>query len=76
MIKAQSLKATGVAMRHDNQLLTYVLLLRFGKVPDSEAPQPVMNYTSIAKIIRKPISTVIELVKTALGASIHGFSEE
>jgi hypothetical protein len=76
MIKAQSLKATGVNMRHDNQLLTYVLLLRFGKVPDSEAPQPVMNYTSIAKIIRKPISTVIELVKTALGASIHGFSEE
>jgi len=63
-------------MRHDTQLLTYVLLLRFGKVPDSEAPQPVMNYTSIAKIIRKPISTVIELVKTALGASIHGFSEE
>ena len=76
MIKEQSLKATGVTMRHDNQLLTYVLLLRFGKVPDSEAPQPVMNYTSIAKIIRKPISTVIELVKTALGASIHGFSEE
>jgi len=76
MIKAQSFKATGVTMRHDNQLLTYVLHLRFGKVPDSEAPQPVMNYTSIAKIIRKPISTVIELVKTALGASIHGFSEE
>ena len=76
MIKALSLKATEVTMRHDNQLLTYVLLLRFGKVPDSEAPQPVMNYTSIAKIIRKPISTVIELVKTALGASIHGFSEE
>jgi hypothetical protein len=35
-----------------------------------------MNFTSIAKIIRKPISTVIELVKTALGASIHGFSEQ
>ena len=76
MIIAQNLKATGVTMRHDNQLLTYVLLLRFGKVPDSEAPQPVMNYTSIAKVIRKPISTVIELVKTALAASIHGFSEE
>jgi hypothetical protein len=35
-----------------------------------------MNYTSIAKIIRKPVSTVIELIKTAIGASIHGFSEE
>jgi hypothetical protein len=62
-------------MRHNTQLLTYVLLLRFGKIPDSEAPQPVMNYTSIAKMIRKPVSTAIELVKTALGASIHGFSE-
>ena len=63
-------------MRHDNQILTYVLLLRFGKVPDSEAPQAVMNYTSIAKIIRKPVSTAIELVKTALGASMYGFPED
>jgi hypothetical protein len=58
------------------QLLTYVLLLRFGKIPDSEATQPVMNYSSISKVIRKPVSTVIELIKTAIGASIHGFSEE
>ena len=63
-------------MRHDSELLTYVLLLRLGKIPDSVTSQPVMNYTSIAKIIRKPVSTVIELVKTAIGASIHGFSEE
>ena len=63
-------------MRHDTQLLTYVLLLRFGKIPDTEAPQPVMNYSSISKVIRKPVSTVIELIKTAIGASIHGFSEE
>jgi hypothetical protein len=38
--------------------------------------QPVMNYSSIAKLIRKPVSTVIELIKTAIGASIYGFSEE
>ena len=76
MIKAQFLKASGVTMRHNTQLLTYVLLLRFGKIPDSEAPQPVMNYTSIAKIIRKPVSTAIELVKTALGASMYGFPED
>ena len=62
-------------MRHDPLLLTYVLLLRYGKVPGSEAPQPVMNYTSIAKLIRKPVTTVIELVKAALGASMHGFPE-
>ena len=76
MIKAQSFKTSGGTLRHDTQLLTYVLLLRFGKISDSIPSQPVMNYTSIAKIIRKPVSTVIELVKTAIGASIHGFSEE
>jgi hypothetical protein len=76
MIKAQKSKSSGGTMRHNTQLLTYVLLLRFGKIPDSEAPQPVMNYTSIAKIIRKPVSTVIELVKIAFTASMHGFSDE
>jgi hypothetical protein len=35
-----------------------------------------MNYSSIAKFISKPVSTVIEMIKTAIGASIHGFSEE
>ena len=63
-------------MRPDSQLLTYVLLLQIGKIPDSVPSQPLMNYTSNAKIIRKPVSTVIDLVKTAIGASIHGFSEE
>jgi len=77
MFKARSFKASGGTMRHDTQLLTYVfLLLQFGKITDLVLPQPVMNYTSIAKIIRKPVSTVIELIKTAIGASIHGFSEE
>jgi hypothetical protein len=47
-------------------LLTYVLLLRFGTIPCSELPQPLLNYTSIAKIIRKPVTTVIELLKAAL----------
>jgi hypothetical protein len=63
-------------MRHDPQLLTYVLLLRFGRVPSSDAPQPLMNYTSIAKLIKKPVTAVIELVKTALGASMHGYTED
>ena len=67
--------ASGPPMRHDPQLLTYVLLLRFGKVPSSDPPQPLMNYTSIARLIRKLVTTVIELVKAALGASMHGYSE-
>ncbi len=63
-------------MRHDPQLLTYVLLLRFGKIPCSEPRHPLMNYASIAKVIKKPVTTVIELVKAALGASMHGYSED
>ena len=59
---------SGYAMRHDPQLLTYVLLLRYGEIPSSDAAQPVMNYTSIAKLIRKPVTTVIELIKAALCA--------
>jgi hypothetical protein len=68
--------ASRTAMRHDPQLLTYVLLLRFGKIPSSEHGQPLMNYASIAKVIRKPVTTVIELVEAALGASMHGYSED
>jgi hypothetical protein len=68
--------AIGTAMRNDPQLLTYVLLLRYGQVPRHEASQPVMNYASIARLIRKPVTTVIELVKAALAASMHGFSRE
>ena len=61
-------------MRHDPQLLTYILLLRYGKVPVQDANQPVMNYASIARLIRKPVTTVIDLVKAALAASMHGIS--
>jgi hypothetical protein len=53
-------------MRHDPQLLTYVLLLRYGEIPSSDAPYPVMNYASIAKLIRKPETNVIEFVKAAV----------
>ena len=68
MVRPRRSGPSGCAMRHDPQLLTYVLLLRYGEIPSSNAPQPVMNYTSIAKLIRKPVTTVIELVKAALCA--------
>jgi hypothetical protein len=34
-----------------------------------------MNYASIARLIRKPVTTVIEFVKAAICASMQGFSE-
>ena len=61
-------------MRHDVQLLKYVLLLRYGCIPDAETAQPILNYASIAKLMRKPVTTVIELIKAALAASRYGFS--
>ena len=59
---------SGYAMRHDPQLLIFVLLLRYGEIPSSDAPQPLMNYASIAKLIKKPVTTVIELIKAVLCA--------
>ncbi|MFM7725643.1 MAG: hypothetical protein ACKO7B_02995, partial [Flavobacteriales bacterium] len=32
----------------------------------------MLNYTSIARLIRVPVTTVIELVKTGIGATRYG----
>ena len=66
MINPRTLGASKKPMRHDFKLLQYILMLRFGKVPDSESTEPILNYSSIAKLLRKPITTVIELIKAAL----------
>ena len=68
MERQRSSGPSGYAMRHDPLLLTYVLLLRYCEIPSSDLPQPIMSYTSIAKLIRKPVTTVIELIKAALCA--------
>jgi len=42
----------------------------------SEAPRPILNFQSIARIIKKPATTVRELVKAALLAAKYGFPHE
>ena len=46
-------------MKHDVQLLKYVLLLRYGRHSDIDVAKPILNYSSISRLIRKPFTTVI-----------------
>jgi hypothetical protein len=63
-------------MKHDVQLLKYLLLLRYGKHSDIDAAKPLLNYSSISRLIRKPLTTVIELVKYAQCISKYDFPDE
>ena len=76
MLLSRNFGASKIPMRHDPHLLNYVLLLRFGKCTELEAPKPILNFQSIAKLIKKPVTTVIELVKAGLHASKFGLSED
>ncbi len=66
MLKLRRLSASKCAMKYDPHLINYVLLLRFGTCSDIETAKPVMNYASISKLIKVPVTTVIELVKTGI----------
>ena len=50
-------------MTEDKDLIDYLLLLRFGTQEPSHETRPILNLTSIAKITRKPISTIRALIK-------------
>ena len=41
-------------MTEDQQLVDYLLLLRFGTGDAGHAARPVLNYASISKVVRKP----------------------
>ncbi len=66
MLKVKHLGATRCVMKYDPNLISYVLLLRYGTCKDVETAKPVLNYTSIARLIKVPVTTVIELVKAGL----------
>jgi len=50
-----------------------VILLRFGTVINPDFTKPILNYQSIAKFIKKPVTTVIEIVKFAMQAYNYSF---
>ena len=59
--------------QYDPQLLSYVILLRFGTFVNPNFTKLILNYQTIAKLIKKPVTTVIELVKFAIRAYNYSF---
>ena len=41
-------------MTEDPNLISYLLLLRFGSVEHALSASPILNYASIAKVVAKP----------------------
>jgi hypothetical protein len=73
MLKARNQSLIQNRSRYDPQLLSYVILLRFGTAINPDFTKPILNYQSIAKLINKPVTTVIEIVKFAIRAYNYSF---
>ena len=57
-------------MSEDQQLVDYLLLLRFGTCEVGRASRPILNLASISMIIKKPLSTIRDLIKRGVEAKI------
>ena len=55
-----------LSMTEDQQLIDYLLLLRFGTCDINEESIPILNFVSISKIIRKPLSSFRDLIKLGM----------
>ena len=60
------LSSQKLRMTEDHQLVDYLLLLRFGTSDFGQAARPVLNYASISKVVRKPVSTIRDLIKRGI----------
>ena len=47
------LSSQRLRMTEDQQLIGYLLLLRFGTGDAGQAPRPVLNFASISNVLRK-----------------------
>jgi hypothetical protein len=56
-------------MTEDPQLISYLLLLRYGAVSGFDSAVPILNYASISKLVKKPLQTVRRLI--ILGLEAH-----
>ena len=59
--------------RYNPQLLSYVTLLRFGSSEHPDFSRPVLNYQTIAKVLKRPVTTVIELVRLGMRTYSHAY---
>ena len=48
------LSSQRLRMTEDQQLIDYLLLLRFGTSDPDHAPRPVLKFASISKVVKKP----------------------
>ena len=59
-----------LSITEDHQLIDYLLLLRYGTSEVGPASRPMLNFASISKIMRKPISTIRDLIKLGIKSKI------
>ena len=64
------LSSQRLRMTEDPQLVDYLLLLRFGTSDPGQAARPVLNFASISKVVRKPVSTIRDLIKRGIESKI------
>ena len=64
------LSSQKLRMTENQQLIDYLLLLRFGTCDIGQASRPILNFASISKIMRKPISTIRDLIKVGIKSKI------
>ena len=57
-------------MSEDHQLVDYLLLLRYGTCDVGQASRPILNFASISKVTKKPLSTIRDLIKRGIEAKI------
>ena len=61
-----------IKMTEDENLVSYLLLLRFGPFIENQVTKPILNYTSIAKLVKKPVQTVRVLILFGLSRLKQG----
>ena len=58
-------------MTEDQQLIDYLLLLVFGTSEVGQAPRPMLNFASISKVVKKPVSTIRDLIKRGIVSKMN-----
>ena len=59
-------------MTEDPDLIDYLLLLRFGPSRGRDEGRPVLNYASVARLAKRPVATVRDLITMGLQALKDG----
>ena len=68
------LSSQKLRMTEDQQLIDYLLLLRFGTCEVGPASRPMLNFASISKITKKPLSSIRDLIKLGIESKLKDLS--